>query len=290
MRSLQNFIGCTLIATLISLVAFAQSSETTMSHFVQDGVAFDYPIGWTVTDKSTQQAQRLIVTRNGSSVQIMILMQRDLTLRTQLPGAQQNVTEPLVKEVAQMFGVAERFLVRTATHIDVAGMEADGIRLRAPSDKKPSTGEVFSFRKGVRFTNMVFFRADADESQATPAWTTIRSTLKVDAPVVAVVGVQESSEKPKDAIEGGVLNGKALELPRPAYPPIARAAHVSGIVAVQVLIDEKGNVVAAHAVSGHPLLLAVCVDAARQAKFSPTLLEDQPVKVTGVITYNFVAQ
>jgi protein TonB len=89
-------------------------------------------------------------------------------------------------------------------------------------------------------------------------------------------------------IESGVLNGKALALPQPAYPAIARAAHASGTVTVQVLIDEEGNVSAAHAVDGHPLLQAVCVAAARQARFSPTL-KGEPVKVTGVIKYNFVS-
>ena len=59
---------------------------------------------------------------------------------------------------------------------------------------------------------------------------------------------------------------------------------------VQVVIDENGNVISARAVSGHPLLQAVAVGAARQAKFSPTKLSGQPVKVTGIITYNFVAQ
>lgn len=95
---------------------------------------------------------------------------------------------------------------------------------------------------------------------------------------------------PRAPISGGVLNGKAISLPRPAYPPIARQAHASGTVVVQVTIDENGNVISAHAVSGHPLLQAVAVSAARGARFSPTKLSGQPVKVTGVITYNFVAQ
>ena len=95
---------------------------------------------------------------------------------------------------------------------------------------------------------------------------------------------------PRAPISGGVLNGKAISLPKPAYPAIARAAHASGTVVVQVLIDENGSVVSAHAVSGHPLLQAVAVGAARQARFSPTKLSGQPVKVTGVIQYNFVAQ
>ena len=95
---------------------------------------------------------------------------------------------------------------------------------------------------------------------------------------------------PRAPISGGVLNGKAISLPKPAYPPIARAAHAAGTVVVQVLIDENGNVVSAHAVSGHPLLQAAAVGAAKQARFSPTKLSGQPVKVTGVIQYNFVAQ
>ncbi|HEX6187185.1 MAG TPA: TonB family protein [Pyrinomonadaceae bacterium] len=91
-------------------------------------------------------------------------------------------------------------------------------------------------------------------------------------------------------VSGGVLNGKAISKPQPAYPPIAKAARASGTVTVQVLVDERGNVISANAVSGHPLLRPSAVAAARQAKFSPTLLSGQPVKVTGVITYNFVLQ
>ena len=99
-----------------------------------------------------------------------------------------------------------------------------------------------------------------------------------------------ASAPPPKTISGGVLNGKAISKPQPAYPPIAKAARASGTVIVQVLVDEKGNVVSARAVSGHPLLQPSAVAAARQAKFSPTLLSGQPVKVTGVITYNFVLQ
>jgi periplasmic protein TonB len=93
---------------------------------------------------------------------------------------------------------------------------------------------------------------------------------------------------PPKTISGGVLNGKAISLPKPAYPPAARAVRASGSVSVQVLIDENGHVVSASAVSGHQLLQQAAVSAARGARFSPTLLSGQPVKVSGVITYNFV--
>jgi protein TonB len=91
-------------------------------------------------------------------------------------------------------------------------------------------------------------------------------------------------------VSGGVLNGKAISKPQPAYPPIAKAARASGTVTVQIVVDESGRVISASAVSGHPLLQQAAVAAARQARFSPTLLSGQPVKVSGVITYNFVLQ
>jgi len=95
-------------------------------------------------------------------------------------------------------------------------------------------------------------------------------------------------KEPPKTISGGVLNGKAISLPKPPYPPAARAVRASGAVSVQVLIDESGRVVSASAASGHPLLQAAAVAAARGARFSPTLLSGQPVKVSGIITYNFV--
>jgi protein TonB len=94
----------------------------------------------------------------------------------------------------------------------------------------------------------------------------------------------------KTVVSGGVLNGKAISKPQPAYPPIAKAARAQGTVTVQILVDESGRVVSASAVGGHPLLQQAAVAAARQARFSPTLLSGQPVKVSGVITYNFVLQ
>ena len=89
-------------------------------------------------------------------------------------------------------------------------------------------------------------------------------------------------------ISGGVLNGKANSLPSPAYPAAARAVKASGTVNVQVTIDENGDVVSASAVSGHPLLRRAAEQAAREAKFAPTMLQGVPVSVTGIVIYNFV--
>lgn len=89
-------------------------------------------------------------------------------------------------------------------------------------------------------------------------------------------------------VSKGPLNGYAKSLPKPAYPAAAKAVRAQGSVMVQVTIDERGNVISANATSGHPMLAPEAVKAARNAKFAPTILGDGPVKVTGVITYNFI--
>jgi TonB family protein len=101
--------------------------------------------------------------------------------------------------------------------------------------------------------------------------------------------IPDESSSSVRTVSGGVLNAKATSLPKPAYPPLAKQVGAYGTVVVQVLVDEKGNVVSAKAISGHPILQASAVAAARGAKFTPTLLNGKPVKVRGVINYNFVA-
>lgn len=91
----------------------------------------------------------------------------------------------------------------------------------------------------------------------------------------------------KAAVSGGVLNGKALSLPRPAYPLAAKNSGASGKVVVEVTIDESGKIVEARAVSGHPFLQPAAVQAARQARFSPAKLSGEPVRIKGTINYVF---
>lgn len=122
--------------------------------------------------------------------------------------------------------------------------------------------------------------AEADELKA--------KTLEL--PVIDKKDSSNSNKPFAHTISGGVLNGKATNLVKPPYPPAAKAVRASGAVNVQVTIDEQGNVISASAVSGHPLLRASAVQAARASKFSPTILSGTPVKVIGVIVYNFTPE
>jgi TonB family protein len=97
--------------------------------------------------------------------------------------------------------------------------------------------------------------------------------------------------KPKtETLPARVLVSRAISLPQPPYPPLARQIHVQGSVPVQILVDESGGVISAHAVSGHAFLTRAAEEAALRARFTPTTLNGQAVKVQGVITYNFVLE
>jgi tetratricopeptide (TPR) repeat protein len=94
----------------------------------------------------------------------------------------------------------------------------------------------------------------------------------------------------KDSLRnGGVLNGKALRLVQPGYPPEATQSGASGIVVVEITIDETGKVTAAEDYcGGNRFLVKPSLEAAYASRFTPTLFLGQPVKVNGLIIYRFV--
>jgi periplasmic protein TonB len=206
------------------------------------------------------------------------------TLVAPVPVPQQQ-KEPDKPQEAKPQKVEQNVDVRRELVADVAESRLP------PKEISAKASDVPPVRRGV---TTVIGSTDSSAQNALPAGPGSGNVVSAPAKV-QIADEPPPPEAPKPTpprapISGGVLNGKAISLPKPAYPPIARAAHASGTVVVQVLIDENGSVVSAHAVSGHPLLQGAAVGAARQARFSPTKLSGQPVKVTGVIQYNFVAQ
>lgn len=112
----------------------------------------------------------------------------------------------------------------------------------------------------------------------------IKSVVSSKTPVVT----SDSNPPPRAKVSGGIVNGRAINFVKPAYPKAARAAGASGRVQVQIVFDEKGDVIWARAMSGHPELRQVAEDAAWKTKFSPTVLSGEPVKTSGILLYDFI--
>lgn len=116
-----------------------------------------------------------------------------------------------------------------------------------------------------------------DDDSPTPT----RTPIPTPSPIIIRPGSPTPRSPSNSPVNGGVLNGRATSLPTPSYPTIAKTVGASGQVTVQVQVDERGNVVSARAVSGHPLLRSAAESAARRSKISSN------ERLNGVLVYNF---
>lgn len=281
-------ILCAILAhAIFSLViANAQTGTTATEHYEKDGLAFDYPEGWHVTNSASPGVQTVTLERKGTQAKIVVTMQDGLTSTCDFQAERKKISEALTEKLAAELHSASNTILPVTTHI--SGFEVGGSKLQGVVNRKPVSGFVFSLRISRRFISLVYILAVKDE-RAKSAWDTIRTTLTVEPGVLTLLGtkVADSSDTTQTP---GMVSGHLVDLPKPDYPKIAKSARAAGTVKVQVTIDETGKVISAHAIEGHPLLRATSVAAAKQATFSQTKLCGEPVRVTGVITYNFVAQ
>ena len=128
---------------------------------------------------------------------------------------------------------------------------------------------------------------DGDAAPGTPSGSNRGGAIIRDTPP-EIKRVESTPPKPRAVQSLGVIESKVIHKAVPPYPELAKKARAQGMVTVQILLNEQGNVVSARATNGHPLLRAAAEQAAYQTRFSPTLLSNQPVKVSGIITFNFI--
>jgi protein TonB len=156
--------------------------------------------------------------------------------------------------------------------------ESSQVKPEKPAATTPSKTDVASAGKSVA--------AGSATSVSAPGGNAVTKD-KTDSKVDGNSPAKSTPNPLLKLISGGVLNGKAISLPPPVYPDVARRMNAFGLVSVEVVIDTNGKVITAKALSGNNVLHAAAVQAALRARFSPTTLSGQPVKVTGVINYNF---
>lgn len=169
-----------------------------------------------------------------------------------------------------------------AIELDPEGASAYNHRGAAYANKLDFDSAIADFDKAIQFDPFLY-NAHSNRGHAF-------SEKGDEARARADFAIEEQLYPHQSNGSSNVLNGRALKLVQPGYPASARKVRAKGTVVVRVLVDREGKVIAAQAVSGHPLLLDACVEAAKNSLFSPTLLNGKPVKVGGVIQYNFVEQ
>ena len=129
-------------------------------------------------------------------------------------------------------------------------------------------------------------------SQLDPANEAAKSNYKrlqdeADKVAAAAAAAAAAAKRPEFVSVGNLTAANAVRMVTPVYSPLAQRSNIEGRVTVDVELDEKGNVVAAKATSGHQMLRDAAEDAARKSKFKPVTFNNEPIKAKGTVTYNF---
>jgi len=284
MKTNKFLFGLILVVAALRPSASAQTSGGVKT-FDKEGLKFSYPANWTLTDKSSAETQHFFLSNEKNTILAVIVSPRVfIQSQEQFSDLQNNAYSSYVKAISKSFDTTDNAIKQEYLCLDFNGRKVSGTMLTGTFNKEPGRGEIYPFVLGNRFLTLVYMRADKDGAEADFVWRELIKSLYLEDSNKQTAGLFFNS----DAIDKGILNGKAIKLAKPSYPSGGRSTGAFGTVKVEVLINEQGKVVSAEAVSGHRLLHSVAEAAAKSSKFSPTLICSEAVKATGTIIYNFV--
>lgn len=168
-----------LLILFCSLVVLAQPADK-LSHYDKDGLSFDYPEGWTLAENSNSDAQQLVLERAGSDAQIRIFAHRGrVDTADKLAQARTQIIDPYLKSTSDTFVQMGAKPEQSPATLKIGETDAQGVRIRAVLDSVPGEAAIYWFTLGNRLIVLTFFGPDQALKQATPAWDTVRNSLRI---------------------------------------------------------------------------------------------------------------
>ena len=114
------------------------------------------------------------------------------------------------------------------------------------------------------------------------------TTKTTAAPAPTLDSSPPSAPRPQPIrVNGGVQQANLISVVQPVYPPEAKRARILGVVVLEAVIDKDGTVDNLKVITGHPLLIQAAIDAVKQWRYKPTLLNGELVPVVTTVTLNF---
>lgn len=284
MKTLYGFFLAFLITQSYQTL-FAQNESAKLSTYDKDGLKFEYPSDWILTDKSSPDVQLIHLSKPKSTVLIIISSQKELLQTAAQFSVLQSDSHSKYGEAISESLSSKEEKAKWETHcLDFNGRRVIGTKYTGILNNKAGSGEVYPFALGNRFLALVYLKAEDEQSSLDIVWQNFIKSLYLGGSNKEVEGVAFHTS----AFKKSVINGSAIKLVKPDYPSIAGKTGKRDTVNVKVLIDEEGNIISAKAISGDKVFHREAEWAAKRSKFRPTILCDKPVKVDGIIVYTFV--
>jgi hypothetical protein len=191
MKLIKILIGC----GALLFVASVQPQTPDTKHFDKDGLSFDYPAKWQMSDQSTQQMQLVELTQG--DVVIRVRSPREwLKTPEKEAHAKKLFQEQYVTDFATQLEQAGMTPKRSPVTTQIAGTDAEGTRLRANLDGQPGGMDSYFRIISDRLVNLSIIASEKDIAKSAPVWDTIRNSMKVEPPPQPTPLPSPSPKKP----------------------------------------------------------------------------------------------
>jgi hypothetical protein len=183
MKSSRNFFQLIAFLLLCGLSASAQTAPSDAKEFNKDGLMFNYPSGWTFNDTSNADAQQMTFGRADSDAQITVFVFRTpVTTSEKVAEAKRVLVDKYVASTTKSFEQAGARPESSPASTEIGGVKTEGLKIRAALDGVLGAAEIEWAVVGQRLVVLTFLGPDKALTKATPAWDTIRTTIKIAEP------------------------------------------------------------------------------------------------------------
>jgi hypothetical protein len=171
---------CVFAFALLMVVGVAAQNNKNLT---KDGLSFDYPDGWTITDESSSDAQDLTLTRPDSDAMVKFFVHRGkVNTPEKLALAKTKIIDPYLNHTEKQFVGMGAKPERVAATTQIAGADAEGVRITATLDGEPGEAGIYWVTVGERLVVLTLFGPDKAIKKAAPTWDAVRNSLKIEAP------------------------------------------------------------------------------------------------------------
>jgi hypothetical protein len=180
MKSSRTLFVVTVLLLLCGVSASAQTATGDNKEFNKDGLSFSYPNGWAFNDNSDKDAQKMTFGRPDSEAQISIFVDRDhVTKPEHVAEAKRVLVDKYVAATMKSFQVEDPKATSAPATSVIGGLASEGVKIRASLGGVPGLAEIQWAVVGQRWVVLTLFGPDQAMKKATPAWDTIRNSIKV---------------------------------------------------------------------------------------------------------------
>lgn len=190
---MKRFFAMLISAGALGLLVFAQTSAQELKHFAAGGLSFDYPATIELDDRSSPTGQHLVIQSVGRAQVMIVSRYAQITSAAQLAAARHEIVDSFVETMWQQLHEQDPNVLRTPAQIDVAGVQATGVKLRAVLNNQPGNAEIYSLQLGPRLVLLSLIGTDIEIVATAPVWLAIRRSLKIEASTNVAAVARESA-------------------------------------------------------------------------------------------------